>query len=810
MVGSSKILTVSYGTFSCTLEGFDDSFGTMKAIAEYFRDLAADDRYFGAEPPVPDAEMLSRIAEREVARRVEARLDGKGVTLRTGMALPQTPAATGIAAVLHSVATAAPAVAPDMPAPGAETPVMPPRAKPVIRQVFIQSGPEPVADSAPVSTAFDGAANMSPPGVAAVATSQPEPAATETAAKVATPVHPDADSVAAKLQRIRAVVGRNSAPLAAQDFAEDLGDGPALTNDGTQAPISPDQSQSLAATWNDLADAEPSDVATIAAPAPHHTDVAGDDADFDIAALTTALAGDLPESDALVDQPETLPETTTETVETAEIVEAVETAEVVETVEAAEVVETVETAEVGEATESAVPPVTSRVIRVRRADFDATAEPVAAISEISEPDSTDLALAALEDMADLDGLTDPMDLDGLDELTAQNEMMALDAEAMLTDAEGIDFDSQPADIDPDLDAYLDLDINLGDSTLPPDAEAELLEELAVLERDATLADGSDPSVAAKEPAADTSILTLTNVMAAAAQAAAPEAPITEEFAVPVNARPGDNFVFDYAALSGADPVPAAAESEHALPALRHGRGLLEREPEADAEAMERILSHTDAELNSPESSRRRQAIAQLKAAVAATEAARILGETAEEPEPDEVENAFRDDLKQVVRPHRMIGEISTEQRSERPRPAPLKLVASQRIDIPLPRPGPKSTTPIRPRRVSVQDEAITPAPVATAVTATSFAEFAASMGATQLPDLLEAAAAYTSFVEGVEDFSRPQLMKKVQDMAEQDFSREDGLRSFGALLRQGRIMKTANGRFVVNEETRFNPERKSA
>ena len=777
MVGSSKILTVSYGTFSCTLEGFDDSFGTMKAIAEYFRDLAADDRYFGAEPPVPDAQMLARIAEREVARRVEARLEGTGVTLRTGDALPQP-----LAAVMQAAPEMTQAAAPDM----QPDPAVTPQPKPVMRQVIsraeaaavVQTAvpvmpPVAVAPLPPVQPMMSGPAPHfvpAPPRVAPVQTTRPtalltglpqERVAAELAIPFSIPAHPDADSVAAKLQRIRAVVGRGAVPATTQEFAEDLGDVPAMPDDVARTQFEAVTLHSLSAQWADLD--ETADTALTAAlnvlenlPEP--------DMAFDMNAVTSALGSQ----------------------------NAVITAEL----PAESVSAPVQT------------PVRARVIRVRRADFDTAPLPPVAAEQAPEQMSSEsgtLALAtttenefaALDDLSDMDGLSDLLAMDG-----AESDLSTLAKAGTLL-----------ADL-----------AETGDGTLPPEAEADLLEELAALERDAILTDDFQGFSGTAVTEADDTLdpeFSIANVLAASAEMEpAPAAPLADvdadDIAALFDMPPGDDAVFDFSVMSGTavqaeiDAAAEQASSDAEVTPLRLGRDLLEREPEADAEAMDRIMSQTDAELNSPENSRRREAISQIKAAVAATQAERLLGEKSVGAETDDVESAFRDDLKQVVRPRRPVGEVSPDLRSERPRPAPLKLVASQRIDIPQPRPAPKSVMPVRPRRVSVQDDQEPEAPIAARPQAGSFAEFAASMGATELPDLLEAAAAYTSFIEGVEDFSRPQLMKKVQDMVAEEYSREDGLRSFGTLLRQGRIMKTSNGRFVVSEDTRFNPERKSA
>ena len=260
------------------------------------------------------------------------------------------------------------------------------------------------------------------------------------------------------------------------------------------------------------------------------------------------------------------------------------------------------------------------------------------------------------------------------------------------------------------------------------------------------------------------------------------------------------------------PLPQTAPRERPRPASA----------EADREQeLARLMREADTRGATPENRRRMSAIAHLKAAVAATVAdRRSRGEdTAKGAEPRDESGPYRADLDQAVRPRRPVsaGPHTARPAVAAPRPAPLVLVSEQRID--KPEPASLAAAAIRPRRISTAEilevEALEendePTPPLDAAEAASFAEFAENLGTQGLADLLEAAAAYTARVEGRPHFSPPQIMRKLSGLDDgADFSREDRLRVFGTLLRQGKIAKVKRGQYAITEASRFYAEARRA
>ncbi|MDE4142074.1 chemotaxis protein CheA [Phaeobacter gallaeciensis] len=701
MVQNNKVLTVSYGTFSCTLEGFEDSFGTMKAIAEYFRDLASDDRYFGAEPPQPDADMLARIAQREIARQVEARTSTEGIHLRAATAPQPAPAAE---AAVSDAPTEEAQVrdtqktdVEDTVAPTSEQsePTENSAAEPSIEEspapeASVDEAAEEPAKATDTDEADGDAATLAdeeqaqPPApdadkIAAISAaaaahdsevaeavedehSKPAKAAEDESAEaeIAEPKAPKrdaaaAESIAAKLRRIRAVVSQTPQ----EDFSED------------------EHAESiLSEAASDISEALAEDAAAEEAKADE--DASEDD---EISRVLAQLGKDNAETeDSVADQP---------------VVEAAVEAEPEQAESAAEP----EQAE-PETAEEPRRPMRARVIKVKRAD--------------------------------------------LEQVVATGALTNLSASA---EAEPATASATPG----------------VDSSLSDEDEADLMRELAEVEAELLAASQETEEDRQEEQKAQT--------------ATAEES--TEEAEAPATAE------------DAAKKRPAAPSADF---------------PDSD---VSRLMDAADAKLDAPETASSRETYGHLRAAVAAAEADRSAGGSAGS---ENSEDAYRQDLASVVKPRRPVptGARSARERNNASRPAPLKLVAEQRID---PSPAaedsasgtPQATRPVRPRRISVlKDEGS-----ASDATAADFAAYAAERGAVELQDLLEAAAAYMSFVEGRDHFSRPQLMNKVRDAGAAEFNREDGLRSFGQLLREGKIERSENGRFAATEETGFRPAKRA-
>lgn len=862
MVGSSKILTVSYGTFSCTLEGFDDSFSAMKAIAEYFRDLAADDRYFGAEPPTPDADMLAKIAEREIARRVEARTDGEGIVLRASDALA-APAADP--APLDDVADE---VADATAEAEAETSAEP--------ETSTEHAPADLADVADEITGSEVEEDTS----SLLAASEPVTAFdTETTAEDASDVAPvmppqgdaDADgSVAEKLARIRAVVGRNAAMAATLTDTDANAPEAAITapvaafadateEDGFAEVDFADSDFDTDLHWSESEEfAEAEAVSETGAEA---EDALHDGTDFDIASFTAADIDDATfeeeaeiaevEAEADVVAEENYAPVAEELTETSEVAEAApEVGEVEDALEAPEQGETLPEEDVDAAQADAAAEVAELddailAVALDDEDFedDAPSAETPATDRFAEVGEEDQPIVDFADESDDVGLTAIGDIEDVpyDEL-ASDEVEVEEFNAEETASEDALDEADALDDALDLEALANLDgadlegMDLGAiaDALEAEAEAEQAdEELSTPNTDDDMDDVAVDDQLADDEAFGTSeglgdieesyssattadidarIAELSSALGVdgtdtIAQGAASEADETAEpFDLTAFATDSEDPIEAPATMGGedgddlmerldatADELDPAPETPAATAEPRRA-DLLKGDTGADEDSMLRLMDRADGEMGTPEANRRREALAQLKAAVAATEAARRMGDSSAAKE--ENENAFRNDLSEVVRPGRA---RRSEGQTARPRPAPLKLVASQRIDVET-----KPEGPVTPRRVTVENIV---ADQATVEDHAGFAEFASNFGARELGELIEAAAAYTSFVEGIEDFSRPQLISRVREMSGGGYSREDELRSFGTLLREGRILKVRNGRFQVAPDTRFHPER---
>jgi|GEM_PF-4389627 len=77
-----RILSVSYGSFSVKLEGFDDPFAIMRRVTEYFRSVTSVDPSFGQKPLIEDLGVLEAMETAIFSDEITLDQEGSTLTLR--------------------------------------------------------------------------------------------------------------------------------------------------------------------------------------------------------------------------------------------------------------------------------------------------------------------------------------------------------------------------------------------------------------------------------------------------------------------------------------------------------------------------------------------------------------------------------------------------------------------------------------------------------------------------------------------------------------------------------------------------------
>ena len=656
MAAKNKVLTVSYGTFSCTLQGFDDSFEMMKIIAEYFQQLTREDRFFGAEPPVLDANTMRKFALTHGMSAVPA--DGSG----TNVVFTKTPT---------SEDTTRDEVADEEPK---QSQVQPTSLSERFERLKL------VTDRAANSEYYeDNHPRSMPADEGSKSTFEQAFQQGDIAAKAPTgddshqsqkqsddPVQESTTEEAATEMEEVGEEAREHAPE--PELNDAVSDGHNTTEDQVTVPVVEEKADEVAEPVQSNSP-EPAQNAQS-----HETDV--DD---------NIIENDVEE------EPNPAPELSNKDLENAEKVLASQD----------QIFATSEDDEI----EQDLADFLDAPLEEERATSPTTQkkQPVIAVVKVKrnpEVQGSQEAIDQLDDK-DLQAFLDAPTKDSFE--ASSDERIPTDNSETQDETEFDELDGDASHSLDDLDDWLD-----------------------------TLADNDTLTLLQPEPSSE-----------------------EEEKEVPM--------------------APEAAELEK--------KGLSQAMNFSEGGELPRLLRKADEQMSEPENSRRRNALAHLRAAVMSTLADKAAGLNTGKHGNDSV--AYKNDLVQAI----SNNASATGKLSDAPKAPPLQLVAEQRVDLDMPL------------------KSFTTAPTEIFE---SFSDYAKAVGAHSLKQKLEAAASFPQNVKGMEKFSRPQLMGTVRQENPDEFSRERGLQTYGQLLRSGKIVRVEEGYFEMSDDIGYTINEKKA